>query len=84
MSTRLVVICSTASCIAIFLFVTLVNASSPQLFDGSAEPPASNTSTALAANPTSDDKNGLSDAGRLGEIQESLESDQKQLRSLEQ
>jgi len=48
------------------------------LFDGSAEPSASNTSTALAANPTSDDKNGLSDAGRLGEIQESLESDQEQ------
>lgn len=88
MSTRLVVICSTASriCIAICLFVTCVNASTPQLneIDGNTEPLASNAAAALAEQPTSDDKNGQSEAERLGEIQESLKHDQKQLLSLEE
>ena len=88
MSTQLVVICSTVSriCIAICLFVTVVNASTPQLneIDGNTEPLVSNAGEALAVEPTSDDKNGQSDAERLGEIQESLENDQKQLLRLDQ
>ena len=88
MSTRLVVICSTASriCIAICLLVTFVNASTPQLneIDGNTEPLVSNAGVALAVEPPSDDKNGQSDAERLGEIQESLENDQKQLLRLDQ
>lgn len=91
MSTRLVVICSSTSRIfmAICLFATFANASSPQLpqlndIDCNTVSPASNVGAALAEELTSDDKNGQSDAERLGEIQESLEHDQKQLLSLEQ
>ena len=88
MSTQLVVICSTVSriCIAICLFVTFVNASTPQLneIDGNTEPLVSNAGEALAVEPPSDDKSGQSDAERLGEIQESLENDQKQLLRLDQ
>lgn len=88
MSARLIVICSSSSriFIAICLFATFANASSPQLNDCDCNtiPPASNAGVAPAEKPTSDDKNGQSDAERLGEIQESLEHDQKQLLGLEQ
>lgn len=88
MSARLVVICSFSSRIffAICLFATFANASSPQLNDCDCNTvaPESNAGVAPTEKPKSDDKNGQSDAERLGEIQESLEHDQKQLLGLEQ
>ncbi len=72
--------------VVICLVVTLADVSFPQStdFDGDAEPPSTGTNVESSEDSLSDDKAGQSDAERMGEIQESLEHDQKQLLNLEQ
>jgi len=73
-------------CIAILLSATLTNASFPQSneFEAHTAQPASSTDPVSTEELPTDDRQGQSDAERMGEIQESLEHDQKQLLSLEQ
>ena len=88
MSTRLAVFFSNPFriCIAIVLSATLTNASFPQSneFDATTAQPASNPDPTSTEELPTDDRHGQSDAERMGEIQESLEHDQKQLFNLEQ
>lgn len=74
-------------CIAILLSATLTTAASfPQSNEVDAQPvpPSSNTDPISTEELPTDDRHGQSDAKRMGEIQESLEHDQKQLLNLEQ
>ncbi len=88
MSTRLAVFFSNPFriCIAIVLSATLTNASFPQSNEIDTNPaqPANNTDPTSTEELPTDDRRGQSDAERMGEIQESLEHDQKQLLNLEQ
>ncbi len=72
--------------IAVLLSATLTNASFPQSIeiDPNTVQPASDTDSAPTEELATDDRHGQSDAERMGEIQESLEHDQKQLFNLEQ
>ena len=87
MSARMIETCRLVARIflATYLVVILSHVSSSQSSetDGSAEPPASSGSNAPSELTEEDDKQGPSDAERIGEIQESLEHDQKQLIALE-
>lgn len=88
MSMRHVKTCGTfvSICFAIFLLATLSSVRSSQSHeaDSAAQPPASDAITDPTEKSIEDDKQRQSDAERIGEIQESLEHDQKQLLSLEQ
>ena len=71
---------------ATYLVLSLSHVSSSQSSeaDGTTEPSVT-TGNKDASDPSAeDDKNGPSDAERIGEIKESLEQDQKQLLALEQ
>ena len=72
--------------IAILFSATVTNASFPQSneVDAHTAQPASNTDPISTEELPTDDRHGQSDAERMGEIQESLEHDQKQLLNLEQ
>ena len=90
MSTRLVRNCRFAARVffATYLVVTLANVSSSQSSetDSTIQPAVTTVGADSSENSAEDDKvkHGQSDAERIGEIQESLEQDQKQLLSLEQ